>query len=232
MTIPYITGLPGVGTPRVAKPSIVFRDGSLKFALSGGRQIDGTKVYDYGNTGDADSLRPGMVMGKISASGLYAPSILGPTGAVYSGGTSLTLSAVTQQTVTSRIGSSGTVKIVGPTSANGNPNTETVTFSALNTSTNVMTISALSNNYVNGALILPNDGSDDPKSIIPDGYPMKVTDLDGVNRITIPWWNFPIEGVIISTNILFWPADTGIQDWLIGALSQLGEAKFIFDSRF
>src|ERR1051325_1283099 len=99
MTIPYITGLPGVGTPRVAKPTIVFRDGYLKFGLSGGRQIDGTLSYDYGNTGDTDMLRPGLVMGKVSASGLYAPSILGTTGGAYSGGTSLTLSAVARQSV-------------------------------------------------------------------------------------------------------------------------------------
>lgn len=231
MTIPYITGLPGVGSARVAKPTILFRDGSLRMDLSGGRQIDGTLSYDEGNTGDLDMLRAGLVMGKVSASGLYAPSILGTTGAVYSGGVSLTLSAGARSFVTSRIGQSGTCKIVGPSSANGVPNTEVVTFSALSQSTNVMTVSALNNNYVNGSFILPNDGSEDPKSIIPDGYPIKVTDLDG-NRITVPWWNFPIEGVIISANILFWPTDTGLQDWLIGALSQLGEAKFIFDSRF
>lgn len=136
--------LPGVGNER----SFGFRRlmlSGLPLYLPGGVVVDGSKSRDPLNTGDVHTLRAGMLMGKITATKKWAPSILGLLTAAYANdaGTTLTVSAATAAEIVRRIGTSGTFKITGPATAGGTVRTLTVTYSAVNTSTGAITITAL-----------------------------------------------------------------------------------------
>src|SRR5258706_15550996 len=80
MNIP-ITGLPGIGTARTATPREII-SGNVHFAqfLPGLRTIDGSRSRDPLNGTDVDALRAGIVFGKVTSGGKYAPRILGVLG--------------------------------------------------------------------------------------------------------------------------------------------------------
>jgi hypothetical protein len=141
----YVTGMPGVSAERLVSFKRVFR-GYAEEWLSGGKQIDGVNSRDPTNIGNPNVLQPGLLMGKISATGLYAPSILGVTGgALATGGTSLTLvSAAVGAEIVRRRGGTGTLKIIGPPAANGVARSSTATYSAIVGS--VATITGLGGN--------------------------------------------------------------------------------------
>lgn len=142
-----INGLPGPGSVREALHRLIFRDGVISGFYSTGRIINGTLSRDPGNTGNLDVLRAGLLMGKVTASGLYAPSILGvTTGALTSTGTTVTASAAVVTELVRRIGATGTFKLTGPPTASGTVRTLTATYSAAS-STNI-TITALGVNEV------------------------------------------------------------------------------------
>jgi len=221
-----IGGLPGVRSPRSVAHRIVFRDGVFDCELSGGKVIDGTLSRDQGNTGDVDVLRAGKLMGKVTSSGKYAPSVLGVTGGAYSGGTSLTVSSAAAAEIVRRIGATGTFKIAGPPSAGGALAVETVTYSAVSGTT--VTITALTNAYVSGSLILPTDGSENMTTLIPDGHGVKVTDVDGTSQDTY-FDRLPIGGVILASQIVDWPSDTALRAFIVGRMNTQGMGKFVFD---
>src|ERR1700674_1841691 len=116
-----ITGLPGVRAAQIATPSTIFLQGWTN-DLAGGREIDGVNASDPDNTPDVTVLRAGLLMGKITTTGLYANSVIGVTTVAYtSGGTSLTLTVQAAVELVRRFGAAGTatVNVVGPPSANG-----------------------------------------------------------------------------------------------------------------
>lgn len=230
MSIPYPFGTQRIGSARTATPRIIFRSGTMVTVKTAGAFIDGVYSRDTGNTGNLDVLRAGTLMGKITSSGYWANSIIGLSNAAYTSGTTLTLTAVAVTELNRRIGASGTFKIVGPSTANGVVNEETVTYSALPTSTTA-TITALSNDYISGSLILPNDGSEYPRTFIPDGWGQKVTDLDAANTY-VDFPELPIMGEVISANIIYWPSDTGLRDWIVGMMEAQGFGKWVFDYKF
>ena len=160
MNIP-ITGLPGVGTARTATPrEILAGNAQLAQYVPGLKLIDGSKSRDPLNGTDVDVLRAGLLLGKITSSGKYAPSILGTlSNAASSSATSLTVSAATATEIVRRIGTSGTFKLSGPPTAAGTMATQTVTFSAVNTTTGVITCSATSAAAIAGSFVQPTDGS-------------------------------------------------------------------------
>jgi hypothetical protein len=114
--------------------------------LPGGGVIDGTKTRDVFNTTDVTRPQPGLLMGKVTSGGKWAPSVIGVTGAAYASGTSLTISAATTTEILRRIGASGTFKIVGPPAASGVARSTTVTYSGASGTT--ATITALGANQV------------------------------------------------------------------------------------
>lgn len=143
---PNITGLPGQYTGVSVTPRHVFLNGDFEWYRAGGIIIDGTASRDPSNS-NVNVLRPGLVMGKITSSGKMAPSIFGVlTNAEANGSTQLEASAAVMTEIARRIGSSGTVKVTGPPTANGTVRTITATYSAIS-STN-MTITAMSANEV------------------------------------------------------------------------------------
>jgi len=233
MSLPgYVPGLPRIGSRVNATHRIVFRDGQFDTALSGGKVVKGSVSRDPDNTGDIDVLRAGLLMGKRTSGGLYAPSIIGLLNSAYAaGGVTLTLTSQAVTEISRRIGSSGTFRIVGPPAAAGVMAEETVTFSALPTSTTV-TITALAGSYLSGSYIMPNDGSEDVLSLIPDGYGIKVTDTDGSTNLDVPFPVIPVGGILITANIVNYPSDASLKAWLKSEMSRHGTGKWVFDDSY
>lgn len=237
MSLPgYVPGLPGMRTAKSAVHRICFFQGDWSSDLGGGKIINGAQSRDVTNTGDLDVLRPGTLMGKITASGKYAPSIIGAiTGAYTSGGTELTVSAAAAVELDRLVGQAGTGELVaiGPPTANGTLAVTAFDHSAINTSTGVLTVTSLGVNKVAGTLIAVNDGRYLPLTVIPDGYGVPVTDVDRQTSLDVPFAPFPIAGVILSANLLpVWPSDTSIQAWIFGSLSAASGGKFVGNHTF
>jgi hypothetical protein len=232
-----VIGEPRFGTAVTATPRKVLRGSATEAFLPGGKVIDGVKSRDTSNT-PIDVLQAGKLMGKITATGLWANSVIGSTTVAYAGGTSLTVGVPTATEIVRRIGASGTFKILGPPAASGVVSLQTVTYSAVVTSTGVITVTAIGSNFVAGSLILPTDGSEDMLSFVPDfgqsAYGIKTTDNDGTNtQVTaVPFPLVPIEGVINSPSLIDWPADTSIQAYIKSAMSMAGFGKFVFDDGY
>lgn len=315
--------------------------------LAGGKVIAGAASRDPGNAGDADVLRAGLLMGKISTVvnslgtvGHYAPSVIGlSTDALTGSGTTLATSAAIATEIVRRCGATGTLKLTGPPTASGTVRTLTATYSAVDTATGEVTITALGvadvwtltapagqdagmyrlevttgkgtaaesvkvtaalaanantatvdaavealenvgvggvaavyadptltltfasslgpvhvrvladttndggvfeggwaavhtttgvdGRFVTGSLIQPTDGSESILSIIPDGYGVKVTDIDGSTNLVTPFAPFPIAGVIEVGQVVNWPADASLKAWVMDQLNAYG--KFVLD---
>lgn len=229
-----IGGLPRISSKKTATPRIIFRDGEFTGYRSGGAVI-GSLSRDPGNTGDTNVLRCGLVMGKQTSDGKYYPSIFGVTSGAYAAGaTTISVSAAAALAISTRLGASGVLHVVGPPAASGIVAEEDITYSAINTSTGDITITALLNSYIAGAFIQPQDGSEDVITVVPDGYGINVFDTDGATAIDQPFYALPMAGVITAANLLpAWPSDASLRDWLISALDgRHGGGKFIVDTRF
>lgn len=200
--------------------------------LPAGRIIDGSKSRDPLNTGDVDVLRPGLLMGKITASGKYAPSIIGVTAsAAASGATGITVSAAVATEIVRRIGSTGTFLLTNVPSAAGTVAHATVTYSAVNTSTGVITNTALGAAAVAGSLVRPLDGSQTIKGGLDDF--IKVTDDSSTDQDTsMP--RLCVSGFADASQIINYPADTSLQAWLKGQMNDPTNAcgPFRFDDNF
>jgi hypothetical protein len=210
-----ITGLPGRQTERTASYRRIFLTDSGQSFLAPGRYIEGAKSRDPGNTPDVDMLRPGLLMGKVTSGGKYAPSIIGVTTALYtssgSGNTTVAVSAATAAELVRRVGSTGTFKLVGPPTANGTVAVQTITYSGVNTSTGAITITAGSANSVAGSWIQPTDGSETILTFIPDGYPLQVTDQDRTTSVDVDFPLLPTGGQIEAAQLLSYGTDTSLQ---------------------
>ena len=227
----YVGGTPGIKTERSAAPRKILATTDGAILLPGGKVVDGSESRDPLNTGDVDVLRAGLVMGKITSSSKYAPSILGALSQAYdkdgSLNTTMTVSTATATEIVRRIGTSGTFKVTGPPTASGTVATETVTFSNINTATGAVTITTASNDFIAGSFVQPTDGSETPLGLIGDGYGIKVTDADG-NDIDVPLPNLLIAGVIDASQIINYPSDSSLKTWLkTTQLSAVG--LFCFD---
>ena len=235
---PIVPGIPGVRTAFTAVPRVVFRQIELMGGLAQGKLIDGANAADPGNTGDTDRLRAGCILGKITSGGLYGSSIFGRTvgttsanGTAYtSGGTSICVTPAAAVEIVRRIGTSGNLNYVGPPAAAGTVAVlGPIAYSAVNTTTGVITTSTLGANLINGAFVCPNDGSQNPLTFVPDGFPLAVSDESGT-RITVQFPAMPVAGIVDSTQLIEWPADTSLQTWLLQQLSSLVGGKFVFSS--
>lgn len=226
------TGMPGFGSEKIAKHRTVAADGYLQF-LPGGVTLDGTKARDPDNPDYPTDvlgqyrLRAGLLLGKVTSGGKWANSILGVTSGAYtSGGTSITVSAAEAVEIVRRVGSSGNLNFVGPPAASGTVAVIQQAFSAVNTSTGVITITSLGANLISGAFVMPTDGSQTIRSFLPDGWELYLP-LDGSDR---PDAQVPIEGNVDGSQLLPWPADTSLQQWVRDQLNAYG--KFVFTEKY
>lgn len=234
-----VLGLPGAKAANQANHAVIFRSAPI-ISLAGGKIIAGASSRDPGNTGALNILRPGLLMGKITASGKYAPAVFGVTtgtnaqnGTAYtSGGTSIAVAPAVAVEIARRVGASGNLTFTGPPSAAGTVAAITQAFSAINTTTGVITITSLGANLVIGSLVGPADGSQTPLSIIGDGmggFGVPVTDPFTNTDLDVPYPEFPIGGTLISANIINWPADTSTRTWIFSSLNANGAGQFSGD---
>lgn len=172
---------PNVGMPKVfaetlATHRFVAANGNLRYK-SAGATIDGVKTLDPGNIGSTNALRAGLLMGKETANGKYATSVIGNLQAAYTGGTSLTVAPGEAAYINSRIGAAGTVTLTGPAVTGGAVRQLPFVYSAINLGTGVITGTALNANEVQ-TLNFANT---------PAGtFNLAITDLNGVTQITPP----------------------------------------------
>jgi len=142
-------GLPGVGNTVFATPrDIYYSRPTIVDLFPLPIVLDGTKCFNELNAPYTFLAWAGTFIGRETAnsSGLWAPSIIGLTTAALGGGqTTLSVSPATAQGLVSRIGSSGTLTLTGAPTPNGPSSAvrqRTITFSAVNTTTGAITISA------------------------------------------------------------------------------------------
>lgn len=228
---------PGIATARTASHRALFLQRSETF-LAGGKMIAGGASRDPGNTPDISNLRIGLLMGKISTVvnslgtvGAYAPSIIGvTTNAEAVGSTAIEAAAAVVTELVRRCGSTGTFTLVGPPTANGVVDQETVTYSAASGTS--ITVTALTKAFVAGSFICPTDGSQTPISFIPDteGFGVLVTDQDGNSVTAVDFPKFPVSGIVDSSQLLpVFPSDTSLRAWLLARLNDAGGGQFVFD---
>ncbi len=137
-----IFGTPGVSDERTFNYKFVFRDGKYD-PLPDGGYIDVAKSRDPFNTPAIGTLGAGLFMGQTS-SARWAPTFFGKsTGAITGASVTITLSAAQATELVRRVGTTGTFKLLGTPTANGTARQVTVTYSAVNTTTGAVTITAI-----------------------------------------------------------------------------------------
>lgn len=203
--------------------------------LPSGRLIDTAKTRDVSNPLQPLLLNAGLLMGKITSSGNWANSIIGVNQAAYtSGDTSITVTAAQAAEIVRRVGATGSLLWAGPPSAAGTVAvTGPINYSAINTTTGVITTSTLGVNKIAGTFALQNDGSGIPRSFIGDGYGLTMG-TDSSNLPTLAEWPWvPYEYLIDGANLIDWPSDTSLQAWIMSSLVNGGYGgKFTFTNVF
>jgi hypothetical protein len=241
MPLAIHTGVSGIGTTRNATYGrVITRDARY---VPGGVVLQGSKWYDNGNTGSVRTIRPGHI-GKLSSNKIV-PAVFGPTTVAYvSGETSLTVSATTALAIYQALGSSGTLYLLGGLLA---PTTTAlvlataVTFSAINTSTGVLTIADLGANRAAGGMLLsfqpallggtgglthPNIGL----GIIDRHEGVKATDYDG-NDQDCDLAEFATGGLVDCDQLPVWPSNEFIQQVLAHNLT-LANPQLSFNNQW
>jgi len=226
-------GLPGPQTARTQAYNSVRRSDHGAMYLPAGRIIDASNARDPLNTGYITTLRPGLVMGKITATGLFAPSIIGLTTVLHDTSvvtTTMTLPATVVTEIQRRIGNSGTFKIIGPPTTAATVATETVTYSAIASATTI-TITATAADFAIGSIIAPTDGSEAPLCFIDDGDGIRVTNEDGLD-VDQPFPFALIGGMLDTANIINYSSDASVKTWLKGQLNSVSGSMFTFSDAY
>ena len=224
---------PGIGTARVATPRRVLFTDQGAMILPNAGVLDGSESRDPTNTGDLVSLQPGLVLGKITTGGLWAPTIVGLTTAAYTtGGVTLTVAAATAVEMDRIAGSSGSSEFVciGAPTATGTVASTAFDHSAINTSTGAVTVTSLGVNKHAGSFICRNDGRGPPLGLLTTDYPVRVTDEDGdALDQTLP--RLAVGGFAATGQIINYPAaaNTSLTAWLKAQLRLTGPWAFTDD---
>jgi len=172
----------------------------------------------------------------ITATGLWAPSILGLVTAAYtSGGTSLTVSPATATEIVRRVGTSGTLDLTHAPTAGGTVVAQAnLTYSAVNTTTGVLTVTDIGANVIAGSIIgHPTDGSSTPLAILGGIDGIRVTDEDG-NNVDTQCASMLIGGDLNIDNIINYPTSTNttLIAWLKGKLNSASNSLFTFSDAY
>jgi len=223
-----IVGAPGLGTARTATPKSVLHSTTGAMYLGNAAVLDGSESRDATNTSDVDKLQPGMCMGIITASGLWAPSFVGLTTAAYtSGGTSLTVAAATATELLRLCGATGTSEfvVIGAPSVSGTVAVTAATHSAI--SGTAITVTSLGVNKTAGSIIAVNDGRYTPRGILDTDYPVKVTNIDG-DSVDQGLPRMLVGGFVDIDQIVNYPAtaNTTLVTWLKTQLETYGPWLF------
>lgn len=150
-----VLGGPGISDEAQFSRKHVFRDGKFD-PHPGGGFLAATKSRDLFSSGPIEVLEPGLLMGLITASKLWAPSFFGVAqSALTHTGTTLTVTAAQAAELVRRVGASGSLSIVGPTAANGTARQSTLTYSAVNTTTGAITVTSIGVNQTERIRLAP-----------------------------------------------------------------------------
>jgi hypothetical protein len=213
-------GKPGVLPSFLAEPRELFL-ANRQFAqfVATPATIDGTLSSNPQNAPFTWLLFAGTAMGRVTATGKYANSIIGciTAGYVHSGGSNTTLSTDvnTAAEIVRRFGSSGAFKLTGPSTAGGTVATQVVTYSAVNTITGVITITSLSADSISGSFIQPTDGSEAIVTLLCDAWGQKVVDQLNATRVDVFESQLLAAGGTINVaSILNYPTDTSLKAWV------------------
>jgi hypothetical protein len=214
-------GKPGVVGNYVSQPREVFYSG-IEHAQFWAPPvtIDGTNSSNPSNAPYTWLLWAGMPMGRIAATAKYANSILGlSAAAVASGATSITTDVNTAAEIIRRFGASGTFKLTGPPAASGTVAVQVVTFSAVNTTTGVITCTALSTAAVANSLIQPTDGSENIITLLCETNGLQIVDQTHTNRVDVFSGRLLAGGGTINTGmILNYPTDPSLKTYVKASL--------------
>jgi hypothetical protein len=213
-------GKPGVLPSYLAVPREVFL-ANRQFAqfVAAPVTIDGTASSNPLNAPFTWLLFAGTAMGRITATGKYANSILGTITAAYAhtGGsnTTLTTDVNTAAEIVRRLGTSGTLKLTGPPAAGGTVATQVVTYSAVNTSSGAITITATGADAISGSLIQPVDGSEAIVTLLCDNWGTKVADQLNTTRVDVFEAQLLAAGGTINTAVIVnYPSDVSLKAWI------------------
>ncbi len=219
-------GKPGMLSTYTATPREIF-SANRQFAqfIAAPVTIDGTLSGNALNAPYTWLLYAGTLLGKVTATGKYANSIIGLTSAAYAHGggsnTTITTDVNTAAEIVRRIGASGTFKLTGPPTSGGTVATQVVTYSAVNTSTGAITITALSADAVSGSLIQPTDGSETIVTLLCDAWGTKVVDQLNSTRVDVFDSQLLAAGGTINTKVIVnYPSDTSLIASIKMALKQ------------
>lgn len=228
--------LPGYQAGKAFGSRAVVKGGPIRL-MPVGSILAGSLSRDPLNTGYLDVIRAGTVVGKVTATKKYAPSIVAVTTIAYDKDGSalladhLWVSVADAVEIVRRFGASGTFNISGPPTTGGVMATyETVTYSAVDTSTGDITITTLAADYIAGSYIQPEDGSEVPLALLNKEDGVKVTDDLGVNMDVAV--QLLVGAIVDSSQILRWSANAVIIAWLKGVLNADGASQFVFDDGF
>ena len=222
-----VFGLAGFLPETTWTPKTFLDQQSGRLNLEIGGIINGSASRDATNSMDTSSLFPGLLMGLRSSDSLWAPSIIGPTTASASASaTTITVGAAMAVELVRRVGGSGTFKIVGPPTSGGTVASETVTYSAVNTSSGAITCTAITNAYISGAFVQPLDGSQTILGIL--NQETRTTDINGNNQ-NVVLGSLVVGGVVKSSQLTNWPSDTSLRAYIKAALRAVGYAYMFTD---
>ena len=192
--------------------------------------IDGANSRDFGSS-PVGLLRAGVLLGKITATGLYRPFIQGVTSAdAASSATTVTVSALNAAEL-NRLkvaGGGGNLvgKLVGPPTAGGTNATQTLTITAVNTSTGALTVSALSAAAITGSIVTAGDGSAVPVNIVSHSYGTEVVDIYG-NAINAAFNLLRGADLLTSMIVGYSDMDASVKAYVKASLKAVG--TFTFD---
>lgn len=129
------------------------RDFNVPAYITSSIIIDGNATRDTGHIGAVTLLRPGLLLGKETAApNKYANSVYGLTSVAYGGNqTTINVNPAVATEIVRRAGSStsGTFNVTGPAVTGGTVRTLLATYSAVNTTTGAITVTALATAVVN-----------------------------------------------------------------------------------
>ncbi len=217
-------GKPGVLPTYSAIPREIFL-ANRQFAqfVAAPITIDGTLSSNPQNAPFTWLLFAGTVLGRVTATGKYANSILGVTTAAYAhsggGNTTITTDPNTAAELVRRVGASGTFKLTAPPAAGGTVATQTVTYSSVNTATGAITITPVGADAIVGAFIQPTDGSESIVTLLCDQWGRKVTDQLNSTRVDVFDSQLLAAGGTINTALIVnYPADSSLKTWIKAAI--------------
>lgn len=84
---------------------------------------------------------------------------------------------------------------------------------------------AVDGRFVSGSFIAGTDGTETPRALVGDGSGLLVPSDSG----DVMYPHILVGGDVDSSQILLWPSDTGLQQWIVDSLNANGYGRFTFD---